>query len=111
MPKILVVEDTNFLSTVLRNGIQRKLGFEAVWVRSYGEADRLLADNGANFYLSFLDLNLPDAEIGEIVDLVKGRGIPAIVFTSDLNPGRREELSDKGNIDYVLKDTPPNSTS
>ena len=106
MAKVLIVEDSNFFSTVLKRGIEETLGFEAVCATSYAETEALLTDLDDDIYVAFLDLNLGDAPDGEVVDLVVATGLPVIVFTSDVDQGRRDELFQKGVVDYVLKDTP-----
>jgi len=105
MAKILIVEDSNFFSTVLKWGVETALGFEAVCATSYAETKALLADPDDDIYLAFLDLNLSDAPNGEVVDLVVETGLPVVVFTGDVDQARRDEIFQKGVIDYVLKDT------
>ncbi|MDH4321095.1 MAG: diguanylate cyclase [Desulfobulbaceae bacterium] len=70
------------------------------------EAIRLLDDADAPFFCAILDLKLPDAPNGEIIDLVMARNIPVIVFTGNLNKGVREMVWSKSVVDYVLKDNP-----
>lgn len=106
MPKVLIVEDSNFFSSVLMRGIEGTLGFEAVCVESYGAAQELLAKSAGDFFMAFLDLNLGDAPDGEVVDMVVETGLPAVVFTGDADQSRRDEFFHKGVVDYVLKDTP-----
>ncbi len=53
-----------------------------------------------------LDLNLPDAQHGEIVDFVLGKDIPSIVFTAQFEEEIRAQMLNKKVIDYVLKDSP-----
>ena len=57
-----------------------------------------------HYSLALLDLNLPDATEGEVVDLVLSRGIPVVVFTSEINDEIREHIWSKKIVDYVLKE-------
>jgi diguanylate cyclase (GGDEF)-like protein len=105
-PRILVVEDTRFFAKVVKKAIERRLGFEVVAAGSFAEAERVLDDPSVDLFLALLDLNLPDAPDGEIVDFVISRGVPVIVFTGQFDPVRRSKILSKNVIDYVIKDTP-----
>ncbi|MFC6655972.1 diguanylate cyclase [Roseibium salinum] len=74
--------------------------------RSYAEAENCLDLPIGDPDLALVDLTLPDAPDGEIVDLCSERHIPTIVFTSRFDPKIRNKMLSKGVIDYVLKDSP-----
>lgn len=105
MKKILVVEDSKSVGTLLCRKLQ-DADFETVWAKSMAEAASLLKGRSVDFFCSILDLKLPDAADGEIIDLVMAKSIPAIVFTGNLNKGVREMVWSKNVVDYVLKDNP-----
>ncbi|MBT4890556.1 MAG: diguanylate cyclase [Rhodospirillales bacterium] len=106
MDKILIVEDANFFSKILSTSINKKLGLPVIVAKSMAEAKSHIANHGRDIVLSLLDLNLPDAPNGEIVDYVHSQAIPSIVFTSLLDDDMRETIIAKNVIDYVLKDNP-----
>ena len=56
--------------------------------------------------MALLDLHLPDAADGRIVDYVIGKGIPSIVFTGDVDCAVRDRIWSKKVVDYVAKDSP-----
>lgn len=103
METILIVEDSRFFGSVLKKRLESDTDFEVSWARSYVEAEALLVGQG-DFFMGLLDLNLPDAPKGEVVDLVLGRNIPAIVFTGEMTDRVREKIWAKNVIDYVLKE-------
>ncbi len=103
MKNILLVEDSRFFGKLVKNKIREKLGFHVVWVERYGKARELLKKESANFFVALLDLNLPDAPSGEIVDLVLSHKIPAIVFTATIDDNVRKKMWSKRIIDYVFK--------
>ena len=71
MPKILIVEDSKLFGSVLQEEIKNHLtGYMPFWAKDYSEAEQILDDHKNDFFISLLDLNLPDAPNGEIVDLV-----------------------------------------
>ncbi|MCA9333378.1 diguanylate cyclase [Candidatus Saccharibacteria bacterium] len=102
--KVLMVEDSKLLSSLVKNKIESELNFEVVCVYSYQEAFKLLESNQDEYFIGLLDLNLPDANYGEIVDYVISKGIPSIVFTGDISEEVRDVIWSKNVVDYVLKE-------
>jgi diguanylate cyclase (GGDEF)-like protein len=102
MSKVLVVEDSRTFSSMLSRRITEEMGHQVVVANSKAKAAEIL-DADADFFVALLDLNLPDAPTGEVVDLVLARGIPSIVFTGELNDTLREQFWDKRIVDYILK--------
>ena len=106
MPNILLIEDSRLFGNIVKEGIQHRLGFKVTWAQSLKEAENLLQDVESDFFVALLDLNLPDAPDGEIVDVVLGKKIPSIVFTAEFDAAVREKIWSKKIIDYVLKQSP-----
>ena len=104
MNKILFVEDSKMFGTVIQKDIEAKSDFEVVWAQSFVEAENLIGKYQEEFFVSLLDLNLPDAPEGEIVDFVLSKNIPVIIFTSDISDEARESFWSKHVVDYVLKE-------
>ena len=104
MAKVLIVEDTKLFANILRREITTKLKLEVEVAPSLAQAQALLAKKPERFFLGLLDLNLPDAPRGEIVDYVLSQKIPVIVFTGEFNDEMREQMIAKRVIDYVLKE-------
>jgi len=101
---ILIVEDSKVLSGLLSRAASSELGLEAKVCQSYKEAEEHLKDCPLNHFAALLDLNLPDAPNGEIVDLVTSKNIPAVIFTGELSDDLRDTMWSKGIVDYVIKD-------
>ena len=104
MQRILIVEDSLVFTKMLKKKIESELEFQVESVSTYSEAARLISDKKSNFFIGLLDLNLPDAPYGEIVDLVISNGIPVIVFTGDFSDAVREIFWSKKVVDYILKE-------
>ena len=75
MSRILVVEDCVVFSSLVKKEIEARLGMTVTLTKSYAETEKLLKDmeeenffSEDNFLLAVLDLNLPDAPSGKIVD-------------------------------------------
>ncbi|MBX2857018.1 MAG: response regulator [Cellvibrionaceae bacterium] len=76
---------------------------EPLYANSYAAAKQLVAQHD-DFFAAVVDLNLPDAPDGEVVDLMLGKHLPTIVLTGNINEQRRELLLEKGIVDYVVKE-------
>ncbi|SCA57612.1 conserved hypothetical protein [Candidatus Terasakiella magnetica] len=104
--KVLIVEDTQFFRETLKKQIEDKLGFSVITAKTYAEACGLILEHGHEIYLALLDLHLPDAANGEIVDFAIDQKIPCVVVSGHFNESIREELAHKNIIDYVIKKGP-----
>lgn len=70
------------------------------------EAEQILAGGTDGFFGAVLDLVLPDAQDGEIVDLVLQHNLPVVVMTSTFSDDIRECCISKNIVDYIIKDSP-----
>ncbi|MBF0124982.1 MAG: response regulator, partial [Magnetococcales bacterium] len=102
---LLIVEDSKSFGTVLKRRAEESLGLTVWWVRSHAEAVRLLDNADIAVVLAILDLHLPDAPDGQIVDLVLSRHIPVIVMTGEYQEQLRTDMMAKGILDYFVKDS------
>lgn len=104
MVKILLVEDSKMFSKVISDKITNSLGFTCLSATSLYEAKELVENDEHTFVGAILDLNLPDAPNGEIVDYIAKEDIPIIVLTGTLNKITREKILAQNVMDYVLKE-------
>ena len=100
--KILVVEDNKALSKLIGKKINQNTEFEVDIAHSLKEAQACVAKN-KNYFLALLDLNLPDAPDGEVVDYALSKKIPSIVLTANVDEKTRKKILAKDVIDYVFK--------
>ena len=101
--KILLVEDSIAVQDTIKLAIVNQLNLEVVSARTITETRRILQNSREEFFVAILDLNLPDAPDGKIVDLVLVSGIPPIVLTSAGDDITREYMMKKPIIDYIIK--------
>jgi diguanylate cyclase (GGDEF)-like protein len=106
MQTTLLVEDASFFEKAIVDRLQKVGRHQIMVARNYEEAEKCLDMPICDPDLALVDLTLPDAPNGEIVDLCLSRGIPTIIFTSRFDTEIRKKALAKGVIDYVLKDTP-----
>lgn len=100
--KILMVEDNKALSKLIVKKMESSLEFEVNVAYSYAEAKAFLEKN-SDYFLALLDLNLPDAPDGEVVDMVLAHKVPSIILTGSMDKEVREAILKKDVIDYVYK--------
>lgn len=100
---VLVVEDSRAIRELLCGFIRQIGGFTVETTDSLAGAQALLAADPERFFCAALDLNLPDAPDGEVVDAVRAHGVPVIVLTGSAEPAVRERMMAKNIVDYVVK--------
>ncbi|MES0879317.1 GGDEF domain-containing response regulator [Roseibium sp. SCP14] len=106
MQTTLLVEDASFFEKAIVKKLHEVGRHQIMVARNYDEAEKCLNLPIGEPDLALVDLTLPDAANGEIVDLCAKWDIPTIVFTSRFDPKTRSKMLGKGVIDYVLKDSP-----
>ncbi len=67
---ILVVEDSKMFTRLLKASIEADDHFKGVTVEDCDELIKLLESRKYTFFAGLLDLNLPDAPDGEVIDYV-----------------------------------------
>lgn len=101
--KILIVEDSKSISSMLEFTLQSHLKFIILKAFSFSEASEIVALN-PDIFISILDLNLPDAPDGEIVDFMLGKNIPSIIMTASYSKKIRENILSRNVVDFVIKE-------
>lgn len=100
---VLVVDDSRAIQSLLCTHLQ-VMGIRAVECAGTLAQTRVrLTDRPERFFVAVLDLNLPDAPDGEVVDFVQRYSIPIIVLTGNLNDQLRHQMLRRELVDYVLK--------
>lgn len=105
--RILIVDDSKSLAMLAARKLQQSINCETVLTHNLADTRALLeqVDQGQvePFFAAVLDLTLPDAPRGEIVDEVVPRGIHSVVLTGTFGEEARESLLAKHVADYVIK--------
>lgn len=100
--RVLLVEDNKTLAKLLAKKLESSIGIAVDVAHSMYEAQTLIANYG-NYFIGILDLNLPDAPNGEIVDYVLSKNILAIVLTGNIDEKTKATFINKDIVDYVYK--------
>ncbi|TQR31899.1 diguanylate cyclase response regulator [Campylobacter sp. MIT 99-7217] len=101
--KILVVDDNKMLCKLLAKKISNSLKLEVEIAFSFEEAKTLIEEE--HFFMCFVDLCLPDAPHGEIVDFVLGKSLPSVVLTAMNDEKIRQNFVSKDILDYIFKES------
>ncbi len=101
MNRILIVEDNKTLAKLLAKKIESALDFEVDIAYQLSEAKLFL--HKYKYFVTLLDINLPDAPNGEVVDYVLSKGQQAIVLSGNIDKEFRKKMLKKNIIDYVNK--------
>ena len=102
MDRILIVEKDKTLANAMAKKISDALEYEVDVAHTFNETKLFLRQY--RYFLSILDLNLPDAPNGEVVDYVLGKNQKFIVLSENIDKGLKEKTLKKNIIDYVTKD-------
>lgn len=105
MEKILIVDDSDSFTGLLKNRIESELDFQVIRAASYLEAEGIINNNG-EFFVGVIDSDLPDAPEGKALDLAIANEIPSIVITGGFDEEVRKICWSKRVIDYILKEGP-----
>lgn len=106
MKKYLLVEDSPIVIKIIKHISKAINGFDYDIAMSFEEAKSLITTNGADtYFVAVVDLNLPDAPDGEVVDYTIKQKIPTIVLTGTYDEEKREKMLSKKIVDYVVKES------
>ena len=106
MDKILLVEDSQIFGTIVKKNLEKQLQRPLIWAKSFTDAKSIIDQFKEEIEIALLDLNLPDAATGEVVDYAIANKIPSIAFTASLDVNLHKDIWSKGVVDYVMKDGP-----
>jgi len=106
---ILIVEDSRVINNTLTSRLQDK-GFTCLQSYDLAKARDILQEN--EIALVILDLHLPDGDGEDLIDDIKeaNKETKIVIFTSENDLLRRDELFRLGILDYLLKGKNANLT-
>jgi diguanylate cyclase (GGDEF)-like protein len=103
MKRILVVDDSETVLSILKKEIDQHDDIEAIYAKNYKDAARIINDYKNNIHAALLDINLPDAPNGEVISLANSYNIPVIVLTASMTKEVRNTIHKKDIVTYILK--------
>ena len=102
MKPVLVVEDSPMVMKIIRHVLSQSHQITLDYAQTFAEAKALVESK--TYFAAMVDLSLPDAPSGEVVDFTLQNKIPTIVLTSSFDEQKRKTMLDKGIVDYVTKE-------
>ena len=104
MKKILIVEDSDVVTKVMRHLLSQYPQYQPLFATSMTQAQAIIHEHQNDVFAALVDLSLPDSPDGEVVDYILALKIPVIVLTASYDEHKREQLFNKGIVDYVMKE-------
>jgi diguanylate cyclase (GGDEF)-like protein len=101
MTKVLIVDDSKLVLTLLSYEISEQIETEILTAETYHEAAEIIEKE--SIHAAILDINLPDAPDGEVIDLALDKNIPVIVLTASMNDTTRQIVLQKEILEFVSK--------
>ncbi len=102
--KVLVVDDSRSVRRMVSRKLENDLHLEVDTAEDLRSARALIEANPDGYLMAVVDLNLPDAPNGEVVDYISEVGLSSVVLTGIFDERIRKDLYNKNIIDYLLKD-------
>ncbi len=102
MSRILIIEDSKMLCTIMQDLLSRFTDFDFDIANTYTKAEEYLQKYRYDYGVA--DLHLPDAESGQAVKLMNRHDIAPIIFTSDFSDALRDTFENSPIVDYILKE-------
>ncbi len=102
-PTILLVEDSKSIQSAMITALESSFDVNVIVAETFAQAASVLDGNEVRPSLAILDLALPDAMNGEVVEHALRLGVPSLVFTSTFDDALRRDLLSRGVLDYVVK--------
>jgi diguanylate cyclase (GGDEF)-like protein len=99
--RILIVEDNKTLAKLISKKLELALDFTVDVAYTMQEAKLFI--KRYKYFITLLDLNLPDAPDGEIVDYALSKENHVIVLSANIDKEFRARILKKNIIDYVNK--------
>jgi len=99
--RILIVEDNKTLAKLISTKIEASLKFQVDVAYTLKEAKLFLKTY--KYFITLLDINLPDAPNGEVVDYTLSKGNHVIILSAMIDKEFRQKILEKNIIDYVNK--------
>ena len=102
--RVLIIEDSKSVANTLSMLIEEFLEYETVKGASMKECAKLFLEYKGKFDVALLDLGLPDAQNGEVVDFVSKFNVPMVILTGSVTVEDKIKNKSKNIVDYVVKD-------
>jgi len=105
MKRVLVVDDSKTILRQIEQELSQYSDIEAVFAENYKDAMKKIREFHGDFHAAILDINLPDAQVGEVVALANAHNIPSVILTGMLSEDIKNAIQKKDILAYISKDS------
>ncbi len=104
--KILVVDDSRVVRSMVKRAIATcsEIHAELIMTESYAQTETIIQQH--DFHVAVLDVTLPDAQNGEVIDLLIAQNVPVVVLTGGINQASKNVILQKDIVEYITKSNP-----
>lgn len=104
--KILVVDDSKVVRIMLKKAITscQDINADLTITESYAQTQVVIQKE--KFHIAILDVTLPDAPNGEVIDLLIAQNVPVVVLTGGINKASKDIILKKNIVEYITKSNP-----
>jgi len=104
MANILLVDDSKFIQVLVKDALLKKLDVDISSAYTLEETKELVKKE--HFDMAIVDVNLPDAQNGEAIDIAIEHEIPTVVLTAGMNKVTKKIILKKDIVEYITKSDP-----
>jgi len=104
MKTILLVDDDKTILNIISMELKSDLdNIEILIATTYKEALKYILNKDIQIHLAIVDIHLPDAPDGKVIEYSTHKNIPTIAITGSLDEKTKNTMLEHNIIDYVLK--------
>ncbi len=104
MKKLLIVDDDKLILSIFSEKFSENENLELLIATSYKGGVEHIVKNKNNIHAAIIDLNLPDAEDGEMANYTLSKKIPTVILTGKYNKSIKNTLLKYDTLDFITKD-------
>lgn len=100
----LVIEDSSIVQKILKHTFKQQRVEPVLFASTMSEGRKLYEDHKSSLVAALVDISLPDASRGEMVEYLLDKDVPIVVLTGSDDLQQRQSLLKSGVADYVIKE-------
>ena len=104
--KILIVDDSKVVRSMVKKALDecQEIDADLIFTESYAQTQEIVQKH--RFHIAILDVTLPDAQNGEVIDLLAEQDVPVVVLTGGISNASKNIILKKNIMEYITKSNP-----
>ncbi|MBT5933731.1 response regulator [Sulfurimonas sp.] len=104
--KILIVDDSKVVRSMVKKALDecQEIDADLIFTESYAQTQEIVQKH--RFHIAILDVTLPDAQNGEVIDLLTEQDVPVVVLTGGISNASKNIILKKNIMEYITKSNP-----